>query len=877
MISKKTKAITAGILTAAMSASSVVPALTASAAKPAGTTYAKENGADASYAKMFESLYDDVVTNGQANGYLSKNTNGSSFGIPYHGIETLIVEAPDYGHESTSEAMSYITWMAAMHDVLKKKGAISASSDDLAKAWATTEAMIPGWSKNAYGADTKYDTIWDIAAGKVGDKGLKADALSECPQPQDYPEKQEKGGDALNPIAKDLASAYSGTNGYYLMHWLADVDDWYGFGGGTPGAGNGKFTFINTFQRGEQESCFETVPQPCLEELKYGSTEMKDQDNGNGIKAIFNGDGQVPKQYAFTNAPDAEDRAIQAVFFANQFGVDCGEITGKAGVMGDQCRNDMFDKFYKKIGIGKTGKGMSSSTASKKDSQHYLMAWYTSWGGQLDASWGEYQWAWQIGCSHSHQFYQNPLAAYALAYDPNMSKAMKATSAVEDYEESFKRQLEMYLWLQSADGPFAGGCTNSKNGNYSEYSADDPLFYEMAYVEHPVYADPGSNHWIGNQVWSMQRLAELYYYIKTTDCSLSGDKSGAKPGGLSVEDALEKLIDRWVAWFIKNTDFDDDTWEYAIPASLDWTGKPATWTGTYDENANSGLTCTITAKGNADVGCVSSLCNTLVLYAAANGVKAEVGNGTTAASTTAEKGLVLANKLMTSMWLQGRDEKGISFEESNGSLKRIFEQEVFIPSYYKGEMPDGSPLDGSAKNTFSSIRKIYEQDPMYKECKAVYDSTGETEDYKYHLHRFWHQGDAIVTIGMFALLYPEVDPWGGTTGSDPTEPPTEPTTPPVQPTTAPEDPTTPGTVSAKLWGDANEDSKVNVADAVAVLQYICNQTKYALTEQGLANADLVDPGKGITGDDVSGIQKLDASLITQADCPLTADQLKAKK
>ena len=130
---------------------------------------------------------------------------------------------------------------------------------------------------------------------------------------------------------------------------------------------------------------------------------------------------------------------------------------------------------------------------------------------------------------------------------------------------------------------------------------------------------------------------------------------------------------------------------------------------------------------------------------------------------------------------------------------------------------------------------------------------------------------------MFALLYPEVDPWGGTTGSDPTEPPTEPTTPPVQPTTAPEDPTTPGTVSAKLWGDANEDSKVNVADAVAVLQYICNQTKYALTEQGLANADLVDPGKGITGDDVSGIQKLDASLITQADCPLTADQLKAKK
>ncbi|HBB71152.1 MAG TPA: cellulose 1,4-beta-cellobiosidase, partial [Ruminococcus sp.] len=234
MISKKTKAITAGILTAAMSASAVMPAFSASAAN----SFATENGANESFAKMFESLYDDVITNGQKNGYLSKNTNGASFGIPYHGVETLIVEAPDYGHESTSEAMSYITWICAMHDVLASKNLISSTSKDLEKAWKTTEALIPGWSTEAYGyGDVEYDTFWDIASGKVGDKGIKADALSECPQPQDYPDKQEKGGDAFNPIAKDMASAYSGTDGYYLMHWLADVDDWYGFGGGTPGAG----------------------------------------------------------------------------------------------------------------------------------------------------------------------------------------------------------------------------------------------------------------------------------------------------------------------------------------------------------------------------------------------------------------------------------------------------------------------------------------------------------------------------------------------------------------------------------------------------------------------------------------------------------------
>ena len=42
-----------------------------------------------------------------ANGYFSPK------GIPYHSVETLIVEAPDYGHETTSETYSYYLWLAA--------------------------------------------------------------------------------------------------------------------------------------------------------------------------------------------------------------------------------------------------------------------------------------------------------------------------------------------------------------------------------------------------------------------------------------------------------------------------------------------------------------------------------------------------------------------------------------------------------------------------------------------------------------------------------------------------------------------------------------------------------------------------------------------
>ncbi|MDO4862752.1 MAG: glycosyl hydrolase [Ruminococcus sp.] len=65
----------------------------------------------------------------------------------------------------------------------------------------------------------------------------------------------------------------------------------------------------------------------------------------------------------------------------------------------------------------------------------------------------------------------------------------------------------------------------------------------------------------------------------------------------------------------------------------------------------------------------------------------------------------------------------------------------------------------------------------------------------------------------------------------------------------------------KLWGDANLDKKVSVADAVAILQSIANADKYALKPEGAANADVCDHGDGITAKDALSIQKLDAKQI----------------
>ncbi|MBE6854880.1 MAG: cellulose 1,4-beta-cellobiosidase [Ruminococcus sp.] len=791
MLSKKRKAMISAVVSAAVLTSTVLP-MAASATRRTEP----EAFGDETYAQRFLSLYDDVITNGQTNGYLSDTTVASGgFGVPYHAVETCIVEAPDYGHETTSEAMSYIVWMAAMRDNIGANSDYAENTGDLAKAWKTMEVMIPTsqtgfWGKTDLSAQVADEDVEDITS---------------------YPQPGDASNTGANPIHKYFTSAYSSDKGEYLMHWLADVDDWYGFGGAyrsdlnsepstTTPSDSGTFTFINTFQRGNQESCFETIPHPCIEDLKFGNTQK-------GMKGCFSTDSQVAAQWSYTNAPDAEDRAIQAIYAAKLWGVGSSDLYTKAGKMGDQLRNNMFDKYYKAIGCQNKQSGSAGY-----DSAHYLMSWYTAWGGAKDGSW-----AWQIGCSHSHQFYQNPLAAYALAYDSDLNGAMEAEGATKDYVTSLQRQLELYLWLQSADGPFAGGCTNSWDGKYASYPSSVSTFYNMAYTEHPVYADPGSNHWIGNQVWSTQRLAELYYYIKTNGDASNG---AVKPGGMTIEEALKTLLDRWVAWFVENTQLTEDG-DYAIPATLDWSGQPAKWEGTYSATANSGLTCSIRNYGSSDLGCVASLANTLIYYAKAENTAAS--DMSADASTLGGQALYLAQQLLDRSWEHGRDNIGVSRPETNGSLSRIFEQELWVPSGVSMEMPYGDIVEPGV--TFIDIRSMYLQDEKCMELKEAFETTGSTESVELNYHRFWHAGDYLLALGAMYELYPEITP-------DSTPVPTK-----------------------TLYGDVDVDGDVDVVDLVLLSRYVSQDQTLAagtVTAQGKINAD-VDINNEIGADDISGI------------------------
>lgn len=618
------------------------------------------------YQQRFLDLWGDL--HDPNNGYFSDQ------GIPYHSIETLIVEAPDYGHVTTSEALSYYMWLEAMY------GKFTGDFTGFETAWDVTEMyLIPTEEDQPETSMSKY------TASKPATYAPEWQDTSKYPAVLDF-----TAAVGVDPIHNDLVSTY-GTSRIYGMHWLLDVDNWYGFG--SRGDGTSKPSYINTFQRGEEESTWETIPQPSWDALNFGGE--------NGFLDIFTGDKTYAAQFKYTNAPDADARAVQATYWAQKwaadYGVNIDTYINKATKMGDYLRYSMFDKYFRKI-------GNSTAAGTGYDSAHYLLSWYYAWGGGIDSAW-----SWKIGSSHNHFGYQNPMAAWILSKEQDFKPASQNGQA--DWAMSLDRQLEFYQWLQSAEGAIAGGASNSNNGRYEAWPAGTSTFYGMGYVENPVYADPGSNTWFGFQAWSMQRVAELYYQ--------SGDVRA------------KNILDKWVTWIKTVVDLNADG-TFAIPSNIDWTGQPDTWTGTYTGNSN--LHVTVTSKGT-DLGIAASLANTLLYYAKASGD---------------DEARILAKELLDRMWTLYRDDKGLSAPEARADYKRFFEQEVYVPSTFNGTMPNGDALVAGVK--FLDIRSKYLSDPDYQKVLDAYNA-GTAPEFNYH--RFWAQCDIAIANGLYSILFEE--------------------------------------------------------------------------------------------------------------------------
>ncbi|HVR85051.1 MAG TPA: glycoside hydrolase family 48 protein, partial [Planctomycetota bacterium] len=414
-----------------------------------------------------------------------------------------IVDAPDQGHLSTSETFSYWLWLEAMH------GRRTCDWAPLNAAWKKMEeTLIPS------AAEQPTNDLYDPR--KPATYVPEADRLGQYPVAMDS--SVAVGVDSL-AVPGDL----------YVMHWLVDVDNFYGYG---------KRALVNTFQRGPTESVWKTIPHPSKETFAAGGP--------NGFLDLFIKDSTYVRQWRFTGAPDADARVIQVMAWAARWVREQGKDPAlvlpmdKAARMGESLRYALQDKYFR--------------------TQHNLIAWSEAWGGSLDRTNG---WAWRSGASHAHFGYQNPVAAWALSTGNG--------AGAGDWAASLGRQIEFYRWLQSAEGAIAGGATSSVNGRYEAIPAGTPTFHGLAYVEHPVFRDPPSNEWFGWQAWSMGRLAQY--------ARLAKDATAAA------------VVDKWAAWARSVVKLTPEG-GYSLPSTLRWSGKPDSWNGT-DPGANAGLHVTV--------------------------------------------------------------------------------------------------------------------------------------------------------------------------------------------------------------------------------------------------------------------------------------------
>jgi hypothetical protein len=699
--------------------------------------------------------------------------------IPYHSIETLLIEAPDHGHQLSSETWSYLLWLAAQY--ANYTGDFSYYRDvwDNIEQYAIPSALDqPNGGYNA---------------------ASPAQYAGEFALPSSYPAPLNPSVPAgQDPFYSELLSTY-GNRQIYGMHWLFDGDNFYGFGNRNDGTS--PVAYINTFQRGPQESTWETIPQPSWDTQRWG-VKSPTGTGYLGFGPLFvGGIGDAAKKYSYTNAPDADARAVQAAYLAQtaatKWGVNIDTYNAKAAKMGDYLRYAMAEKYFKAIPCSPMNPNCAGGTG--KNSLHYLMSWYYAWGG--DAS-GAGSWSWRIGDYAAHFGYQNPVAAWVLSTNPQFRP--QSPTAATDWGTSLVRQLDMYQWLQSADGAIAGGAEFgqvSGSGSYTAAPAGTPKFNGMTYVANPVYLDPGSNTWFGFQAWSMQRVAELYYY------------TGNAQAGL--------IANRWVNWLKNGSVFQffpgTNGENVRVASTISWTGAPAGDfnSGSGQPPANPDLRVNIVNYGQ-DMGTMSSAANALTWYAAAT---QRWGALDTAARD-------LAKRVLDAQWNNHRTSKGVAAPEERGDYARFFNQTVYVPTGYSGKMPlcTGDCIVPGA--TFFSIRPQYANDPDFARVQAAVNA-GQAPVFTYH--RIWAQIDVAMANGFWGDFFENTcgptptptrtntpGPTATATNTQPTfQPPTSTATNTAQPTNTATRTSTPTNTRTNTPGPTPTNTRTNTPGPTA--------------------------------------------------------------
>ena len=175
----------------------------------------------------------------------------------------------------------------------------------------------------------------------------------------------------------------------------------------------------------------------------------------------------------------------------------------------------------------------------------------------------------------------------------------------------------------------------------------------------------------------------------------------------------------------------------------------------------------------------------------------------------------------------------------------------------------GAPEKSGGLNTLFIYGRPKESDP-----EGIYRSQDGGKTWVCintdHLYGGTGNGNFIVgDMNEFGKMYMSTVGCGIVYGriSNGTQPPQTTTTPKVTSTTPKTTTTTTAPVSKDtLYGDANCDKKIDISDVISVKCYMLNSTKYALSKQGLINADVQDVGNGLNANDAIAIQQYTLKL-----------------
>lgn len=715
--------------------------------------------ATATYLERFRTVH--TALHNTSNGYFGPQSGALAFKVPRHIPSTdsmIINEAPDYGGETVSETASFWLGLEAWNIYVSKE-----------EGSATVAPYTNAWTQ----IDKYYVPSTQNQINDTYNPSAPAAFIPEKSLPSLYP----PAGDAnaavgVDPFADELEATY-GNLDVYLWHWIFDVEGEYGF---YDGEGKTTIVPINTYERGMQESSFETITHPCWDDWENGGGEY-------GYAAYFTQGSQLyptatdeySMKWAYTCAPDAEARGLQwhwhAIKFAAEAGLSVAPQTVLAKKTADYLRYAFCDKYFAKIG----GNGMEAG--SDWNMLHYLVSWYVSWGGGIPTadSGGESYWTYRIGSSECHHGYQSPITAWAYCTDGGGLAPLSPTAS-DAWMVSAYRQLEMIRWLQSPEGPIAGGVSNSWYGQYATPTdgREDYTFNGMYYTYSPVWHDPASNNWVGFQAWGHGRTADLYLETAESTDTFSSD----------LNNECEIILDKLVGWFMDNITLDDVTGSFEVPVNLSWVSTtqvvgqttntpnlegvyefipssswdsenatPAQYAAFWDSSTvpNPNLHCTVSETG-LDVGVASSAAYMFIAYAQAKRLQGKYTDIITNSTHTAEDVMLMAKEMLDRMWNINWDGVGITKDEEQGGINRMGD-EVYVPSNYaSGTMPNGEAL--SVGHKFYEARTFLQSDPKWAEVLAYINGTGSAPVFQYH--RFWAQCEYAISCAALHRHFNDV-------------------------------------------------------------------------------------------------------------------------